>query len=302
MLVRRRVPEDYLDVFRLSAEAFGLPEDNRPAEPSESPPGRDAWLALNDDTVVGSLTGYSFESWWHGAPIPTCGLAAIAIAPEQRGTGLLRPLAQAALNAAAERGEAISTLFPTANGVYRSLGYEIVGSLDSVTVPIHELNAVRQPDTTTTRRADISDMSAVRAIYRAWASSKTGLSHERVRVSQDLTGPRSTQSLPSPWLSTRPETKANRSWASPAGTEVMVTTRPAQPCRSTTSSPSPQTATARCGGCSARSRQSSGPSAFAHPATTLPGSSYRHHRGRYEVASRTCFGSAIRRQHSAQRS
>ena len=41
---------------------------------------------------------------------------------------------------------------------------------------------------------------------------------------------------------------------------------------------------------------------FAHPATTLPGSSYRHHRGRYEVASRTCFGSAIRRQHSAQRS
>ena len=174
MLVRRQAPEDYLDVFRLTAEAFGLPKDSRPAEPSESPPGRDVWLALDDDTVVGSLTGYSFESWWHGAPIPTCGLAAIAVAPEQRGRGLLRPLAQAALSAAAERGEGISTLFPTANGVYRSLGYEIVGSLDSVTVPIHELSAVRQPDTTTTRRAGISDMSAVRAIYRTWASEQNG--------------------------------------------------------------------------------------------------------------------------------
>ena len=174
MLVRRQVPEDYLEVYRLSAEAFGMPADNRPGEPSELPPGRDTWLAFDDDTVVGSLTGYSFESWWHGAPIPTCGLAAVAVAPEHRGRGLLRPLAQAALSAAAERGEAISTLFPTANGVYRSLGYEVVGSLDSVAVPVHELNAVRPPDTTTTRRAGISDMSAVRAIYRTWASQQNG--------------------------------------------------------------------------------------------------------------------------------
>ncbi len=174
MLVRRQVPEDYLEVFRLLAEAFGVPKDRRPDQPSELPPGLDAWLALDDDTVVGSLRGYSFESWWHGATIPTCGLAAIAVAPEHRGSGILRPLAQAALDAAAERGEAISTLFPTASGVYRSLGYEIVGSLDSVAVPVHELNAVRQPDTTTTRRAGISDMSAVRAIYRTWASRQNG--------------------------------------------------------------------------------------------------------------------------------
>ncbi|MEJ7832873.1 MAG: hypothetical protein WKF79_08175, partial [Nocardioides sp.] len=43
-------------------------------------------------------------------------------------------LFEAVLDEAAGRGEVISTLFPTANGIYRSFCYELIGSYDTVAI------------------------------------------------------------------------------------------------------------------------------------------------------------------------
>ena len=61
------------------------------------------------------------------------------IATDRRGQGLARAIVGHALDAMAERGEAISSLFPTTATLYRSLGYEIDGTCRVQRVPIDEL-------------------------------------------------------------------------------------------------------------------------------------------------------------------
>jgi predicted acetyltransferase len=132
------------------------------------------WGAFDDGGLCARVAAHSYESWWHGARVRTCGIAGVAVAPEHRGQGLLQPLFEATLDAAAERGEALSTLFPTASGIYRSLGYELVSSYDTVVVPTAELAGVRVPDGVRTRRATSSDVPALKAVYDAWAAAQNG--------------------------------------------------------------------------------------------------------------------------------
>jgi len=169
-------PADHAAQFRLGAEAFGAPPypATVPDPPTTRPEGREVWGAFDGGTLVARVAAHSYESWWHGQPIPTCGIAGVTVAPEHRGEGLLRPLFDAALEASAGRGESVSTLYPTANGIYRSLGYELVASYDTVEIPTHELAGVRAPATTRTRRAQVEDVASVRASYDEWAGAQNG--------------------------------------------------------------------------------------------------------------------------------
>ena len=98
------------------------------------------WLAVDGDRLAARVAAHSYEFRRGTAgAVPTCGIASVAVAPERRGEGLLLPVFEAMLGAAAERGEVLSTLFPTANGIYRPLGYELVTSYDTVEVPTAEL-------------------------------------------------------------------------------------------------------------------------------------------------------------------
>ena len=68
----------------------------------------------------------------------------------------------------------LSTLFPTAPGIYRPFGYELIGSYDAVEVPAAEVAAVRPPTATVTRRATAADFDAVRDVYDRWAAGQNG--------------------------------------------------------------------------------------------------------------------------------
>ena len=176
MQIRRLSLDDHLPSYLLAVEAFGgPPSDTPPPEPpAQLPAGREGWVALDDGLLVARIAALEFESWWHGAAVPTCGIAAVAVAAERRGEGLLHGLFDAALGAARERGEVLSTLYPTANGIYRSFGYELVSSYDTVEIPTAELGRVRPPTATRTRRATVADLPAVRATYASWASAQNG--------------------------------------------------------------------------------------------------------------------------------
>jgi predicted acetyltransferase len=159
---------------RLGTEAFG-PYPSRPRTPEAWPPaGTHPWGTAVDGALVARAMVLPFRSWFHGALVPTTGLAGVAVTAEHRGSGLLRPLVTAVLAEARERGEVISTLFPSSAGIYRSLGYEIVGSVDTATIPMSALAAVPAPATVRTRRAEPDDLDALHAVYTAWASGQNG--------------------------------------------------------------------------------------------------------------------------------
>ncbi|MFD2792721.1 enhanced intracellular survival protein Eis [Promicromonospora vindobonensis] len=167
---------DQPDYTRLGSEAFGTPEGGRPVPTPEewAASGFREWAAFDGDGMAARLRVYGFTSWFHGARVPTAGIAGVAVEPERRGSGHLGRLFATALGEARERGEAISTLYPSAPGIYRGLGYEVVGSFDDVDVPLPELGRVAAPSGIVTRRAGVADFDAVTAVHRTWAAAQNG--------------------------------------------------------------------------------------------------------------------------------
>ena len=168
--------EDLEDSLRIAVEAFGeLPPGTPPINPADYPrPGRRAWGTFEDGRLVARIVAPAYHSWFRGVEVPTCGIAGVAVVAERRGAGLLTDLFRAVLADATEQGQVLSTLFPTAPGIYRRLGYELIGSYDTVDLPTAELTAVRAPDGVTTRRATAADVPAVRAAYATWAAGQNG--------------------------------------------------------------------------------------------------------------------------------
>lgn len=167
---------DQPDYTRLGGEAFGTPGGGRPVPTREEweAAGFREWGAFDDDSLAARLRVYGFTSWFHGARVPTAGVAGVAVEPERRGSGHLGRLFDAALEQAREHGEVISTLFPSAPGIYRGLGYEVVGSFDDVDVPLLNLNRVAAPDGVVTRRAGIADFDTMVAVHHRWAATQNG--------------------------------------------------------------------------------------------------------------------------------
>lgn len=183
-VLRPLATDDVPAALALGAEAFGSPAGGTappptappPADPpADPPPGRHAWGTFDaGGRLVAKAVGLELGSWFGGVEVPTCGVAGVAVVAERRGDGLLADLVGALLDEAVARGEVISTLYPTAPGVYRRLGYELVGSLDTVELPTAELLGVRAATGVTTRRATAADAGAVRAVHDRWAAAQHG--------------------------------------------------------------------------------------------------------------------------------
>ncbi|MCY7396687.1 MAG: GNAT family N-acetyltransferase [Nocardioides sp.] len=176
MQVRKLDVADLPHSRELGIEAFGTwpADETMPPLPTELPPGRHSWGAFEDGRLVARVVAHEYHSWWRGTQVPTCGVAGVAVAAEHRGGGLLTGLLQVLLREARERGEVLSTLYPTANGIYRGLGYELITSYDTVEVPTAELGRVTAPVGVRTRRATVTDLPAVRQVYDAWAVAQDG--------------------------------------------------------------------------------------------------------------------------------
>lgn len=171
--IRPLVRDDGDQVLKLWSEAFG--EEPTPATPPVNPidrPGRQTVVAECDGTLIGAVVERDFHSWFGGVEVSTSGIAGVTVAVEQRGAGLLTPLFEASQAEARNRGALISTMYPTAAGIYRRLGFEIVGALEIIEVPTADL-AVRG-DTVPVRRASVEDLPAVRAAYSRWARQQHG--------------------------------------------------------------------------------------------------------------------------------
>lgn len=161
---------------QLSLEAFGgisgpLPE----LTPETWPPaGMQPWGAFDSGRLVAKVMNRVYDSWFGGRLVRTAGIAGVTVIAEQRGSGLLSGLFEAVLGTARDEGAALSTLYPTAPGIYRKFGYEVVGELLSLRLPLASLATIRPAVGITLRRATDADAPAIRATYDTWATQQNG--------------------------------------------------------------------------------------------------------------------------------
>lgn len=174
---RLLLASDVPQILTLGQEAFGdFPAGYTVPTPEDPPlPGRHAWGSFDGDTLVAKVVRRQFDSWFHGTQVPTNGIAGVAVSAEHRGAGLLDDVMAAALEQGLrEGGEVISTLFPTAPGIYRRYGYELISSYDTVEIATSRLLAVKPAESTTVRRARPEDVDDVRHVHAVWAAGHNG--------------------------------------------------------------------------------------------------------------------------------
>lgn len=167
MTVRELTAADWPQLRRLSGLAFGY-------TPSEDPPEETPAIRLGvfeGERLMAVAVGRPYEQWWCGRSVPMCGIASVAVHPDARGRGAVRLLMDAVL----ERTSApLSVLFPTAPGIYRPLGWEVVGTLDETHIPLACLT-VTVPPGVTTRSATPEDLPRLHELYAERGRTGSGL-------------------------------------------------------------------------------------------------------------------------------
>lgn len=106
-----------------------------------------------DGRLLAKATDRAQKLWFGGAPVPACGVAGVAVAPDARGGGLAQLVLNRLLGEARASGAAIATLFRTAPALYRRLGFEHVGTLNWYTTPTLALSGLRVPGGASLRSA-----------------------------------------------------------------------------------------------------------------------------------------------------
>ena len=96
--------------------------------------------------MIGSARFYDLRQWWHGRALPAAGVAGVKVAPEARGLGVGRALMTGLLRAMADRGYALSVLYPATAHLYRSLGWELAGGRYIAQVPARSLGSLLPAD------------------------------------------------------------------------------------------------------------------------------------------------------------
>jgi predicted acetyltransferase len=169
------------------SHAFGFP----PAEagPWISQAGlENARVLRRGDRVAGGLLEIPMAQFFGGVSIPTMGVAGVAVAPEERGSGAAKRLMIELLRETRAQGIPLSTLYPATVTLYRRAGYERAGARYAT-----ELD----PRTCTLGRAkdlEVAEVKAcpeeVRALYRKAAQSSPGFLDRGPYVWQRVWRPR----------------------------------------------------------------------------------------------------------------
>lgn len=183
-------------VWALRRLAFG----GDPTAPTPAAQPGEVTYGIEDGTggLLASASVRSFSQWWGGRTVPMGGVAAVAVHPDGRGRGMARRLMRSLLPQMLEAGQAVSVLFPTAVGLYRPLGWEVVGSLDHTLLPTALLRDAGDPVGVHVRTAGEDDVAAVQELYRWYGETSAGLltregsagvlSHDVVALAEDDDG------------------------------------------------------------------------------------------------------------------
>jgi predicted acetyltransferase len=159
--------------FELDADAFHHPESGRATFLRTVDPARVVG-AFDGGRLVAMTVALPFGQFFGGRSVPMGAVAAVAVVPDFRGSGLAKRVTRACIGDMRERGEAISSLFPGTTGLYRALGWELAGSYTIRKLVPRLLRDLPRPARGRARPATAADQPAIRACYAAFARTANG--------------------------------------------------------------------------------------------------------------------------------
>ena len=132
-------------------------------------------VATDRGAVVGTLGVWELGQWFGGRQVPMGGVCAVAVEPAHRGRGVASALIRVALEAMRARGEALSTLFPMNNTLYRSHGWEVAAAYPQHEVAACALRDLPRPDRKVElRKVTDDDLPVLRELHQRVAAGRAG--------------------------------------------------------------------------------------------------------------------------------
>lgn len=160
MKVRQLGSDDLESVHRLTQLAFGYRSDTLPAE------ARGFYGIDGDDGRLLAVARVNdYEQLWGGRRVRMGGIASVVVHPDGRGRGLSSALMRGLLPTLRGSAQPISVLFPTGIGIYRPVGWEVVGTLDDTPVPVRDLRTARDDGDVVVRTAGPQDVPEIARLY-----------------------------------------------------------------------------------------------------------------------------------------
>ena len=133
MQIRRLNPEDFLPMQNNMNIAFRFDRTETPVDHNDE--YLNAYGAFTDEGQMTSsviANPYHCTYWEH--TVGMCGIGGVATFPEYRREGHMRQLLPFVLNAAYDRGDVLSSLFPFSHPFYRKFGFECCGPIQQCEV------------------------------------------------------------------------------------------------------------------------------------------------------------------------
>lgn len=177
--IRPAVAEDAREVAALWCEAFPgrrtVEQRVRMLESGGRYGGLETVLVMRsaEGALAGAAKLYRLEGHVAGVALPAMGLAAVAVAPAYRRHGLGARLCTHAIHTAADRGDAVSMLYPFRPDYYERLGWGLVGELHDYRFNTDALPTYREAHHVRVA-ADDADRDAIAACYARVAARSNG--------------------------------------------------------------------------------------------------------------------------------
>lgn len=122
--------------------------------------------------MITTTAARPYTQWFGGRELPMTGVYAVTTVPETRGTGVAGRALTQLLHEGREGGALISALYPAALRPYRSIGFELAGTMTEHTVPLDDLPS--GSGSLAVEEYGPADFLAVRGCYERVASTRNG--------------------------------------------------------------------------------------------------------------------------------
>ena len=172
-------PDELESVVRLTGHSFpGVGRDpeswtRRYRETAYGDGPEILWVGEEAGRLVATCQLHRIVHWVGGAELPAMGLGTVAIAPTHRQRGLAGRMVASALEAARDRGDILSSLYPFRASFYGRLGYGLCGESHQYLVPPSALPS-REERVGVEILEGESDVAEVADFYERWAATQTG--------------------------------------------------------------------------------------------------------------------------------